>query len=431
MKLNKSLFYILMVLPAILLQSCLKDQEDIFDTPSSIRMQEVLDNAKKVLTSSEEGWAFDYYPDRNQSYGGYAYTVKFDNEKVTVGAELKPGTFESSLYKLTNDNGPILSFDSYNTLMHYFATPSSAEYEGKDGDFEFIIMSVTDNLITLRGKRTGNTMYMRRLTQTPSTYINAVFNISDNIIISSASGKLGASEISCAIDLGGRRMDITYMKGEEAIVVSECYIPSETGIRFYNPIELNGAILTELDYNIDTSTFSGKDSAGNEITLAGTLSEDYTPFVQFEGKYDFNYLYGSIEVTLVPDRENNRYLIQGFNENYSIVANYVKSKGYLNITSQKVGESAGQQTWLCGWGLDNEGYFSWSTECGMYLIRDTEKEGTYNFRTNTYLETPADSFILYAFSGAPSNSTAIGAASAPWLINNEYRVPYPKSIVKK
>ena len=104
MKLYKTLLYVLMILPALLLQSCLKDQEDIFDTPSSIRMQELLDNAKKVLTSSEEGWAFDYYPDRNLAYGGYAYTVKFDNQKVTVGSELAPGTFESSLYKLTNDN---------------------------------------------------------------------------------------------------------------------------------------------------------------------------------------------------------------------------------------------------------------------------------------------------------------------------------------
>ena len=73
MKLNKTLLYVLMVLPTLLLQSCLKDQEDVFDTPSSIRMQEVLDNAKKVLTSPKEGWAFDYDPDRNLSYGGYAY----------------------------------------------------------------------------------------------------------------------------------------------------------------------------------------------------------------------------------------------------------------------------------------------------------------------------------------------------------------------
>lgn len=430
MKLNKTLLYVLMVLPTLLLQSCLKDQEDIFDTPSSIRMQEVLDNAKKVLTSSEEGWAFEYFPDRYQSYGGFAYAVKFDNQQVTAVFELEPESSESSLYKLTNDNGPILSFDSYNTFLHYFATPSSSNYEGMDGDFEFIIMSVTEDLITLRGKRTGNTMYLRRLAKDPATYIKAVYTISDNIIASTAKGTLGTSDISCFIDLDSRRMDITYMKGDEAVVASASYIPNETGIRFYNPMELNGATLSELSYNIDTYTFSGKDSEGNEITLVGALSEDYTPFIQFAGTYDFNYLYGTIEVTFVPDRDNNRYLIKGFNENYDVVANYIKSKGYLNITSQKVGDNGNQQIWLLGWSAAT-GYLSWSTECGMYIVKDVDKEDTFNFITNSYLDTPADSFILNVFNGAPSSSTRVGAATAPWLINDDYRIPYLESIVKK
>lgn len=431
MKLDKTLLYVLMVLPTLLLQSCLKDQEDIFDTPSSIRMQEALDNAKKVLTSSEEGWIFDYYPDRYLSYGGYVYTVKFDNQKVTVGSELAPGVFESSLYKLTNDNGPILSFDSYNTLMHFFSTPSSSQYEAFDGDFEFILMKVTDDLITLRGKRTGNTMYLRRLTQAPATYISAASNISDNIIISSATGTLGALELSCTIDMDSRRMDITYMKGEEAVLVSECFIPSATGISFYNPIELNGVTVSDLAYDTETFTFSGKDSKGNDIMLVGTLAEDYTPFDEFAGTYDLTYEAGTLEVTLVPDKENNRYLIQGLNENYDIAANYVKGKGYLNITSQKVGDSGDQQIWFCGFSVDTGGYLSWSTECGMYLIKDTKKEGSYNFATNAYIDTPADSFIVYVFKGTPSNNTALGGAEAPWLINDSNQVRYPQSIVKK
>ncbi len=427
MKLNKTLLYVLMVLPTLLLQSCLKDQEDVFDTPSSIRMQEVLDNAKKVLTSSEEGWAFDYYPDRYLSYGGYAYTVKFDNQKVTVGSELDPSTLEASLYKLTNDNGPVLSFDSYNTLMHYFATPSSSYYEGLDGDFEFIIMEVTDDLITLRGKRTGNTMYMRRLTKPATTYIENVYAICDNIIFSSANGTLGSSEISCAIDVDARQIDITYMNGGEALVGSGSFIPTETGIHFYTPVELNGATLTDLDYDIDTFTFNGKDSKGNEITFTGVVAEDYTRFKEFEGKYDFNYYYGTLEVTLVPDKDNNRYLIKGLNENYDITANYVKAKGCLNITSQIVGTSGSNQIWLCGWGLKSGGNLTTAGACGMYLVKSMEKEGTYNFIPNTYLDVVADSFILYVSDG----SKLTGAATAPWLINGSYQIPYLESIVKK
>lgn len=427
MKLNKTLLFILMALPTLVLQSCLKDQEDIFDTPSSIRMQEVLDNAKKVLTSSEEGWAFDYYPDRNLSYGGYAYTVKFDNQKVTVGSELKPGAFESSLYKLTNDNGPVLSFDSYNTLMHYFATPSSSQYEGLDGDFEFIIMEVTDDLITLRGKRTGNTMYMRRLTKPAATYIENTFAICDNIIFSTANGTLGSTEISCAMDVEGRQMDITYMNGEEAQIGSGSFIPTETGIHFYTPIELNGATLTDLDYDIDTFTFTGKDSKGNDIKLVGVVAKDYARFKEFEGTYDFNYSYGTLEVTLVPDKDNNRYLIKGLNENYDIVANYVRSKGCLNITSQKVGESGSDQIWFCGWGVKGGGNLTTAAACGMYLVKSMEKEGTYNFIPNNYLDVVADSFILYIVSGGKLTDPP----TAPWLINDEFRVPYLKSIVRK
>lgn len=427
MKLNKTLLYVLMVLPTLLLQSCLKDQEDVFDTPSSIRMQEVLDNAKKVLTSSEEGWAFDYYPDRYLSYGGYAYTVKFDNQRVTVGSELDPSTLEVSLYKLTNDNGPVLSFDSYNTLMHYFATPSSTHYEGLDGDFEFIIMEVTDDLITLRGKRTGNTMYMRRLTKPATTYIDNVYAICDNIIFSSANGTLGTSEISCAIDVDARQIDITYMNGGEALVGSGNFIPTETGIHFYTPVELNGATLTDLDYDIDTFTFSDKDSKGNAIAFVGVVGEDYARYNEFEGKYNLTYDRGTIEVTLVPDKENNRYLIQGLNENYNVVANYVKSKGYLNITSQKVADDGSLQIWLCGWSLDTGGNLTWDTNCGMYLVKDLEAEGTFNFVTNNYLDTPADSFIVWVLNG----SASVGIASAPWLIYNNARLAYPRHIVKK
>lgn len=427
MKINKTLLYLLMVLPALLLQSCLKDQEDVFDTPSSIRMQEVLDNAKRVLTSSEQGWVFDYYPDRNQSYGGYVYTVKFDSKEVTAGFELAPGVTETSLYKLTNDNGPVLTFDSYNTLLHFFATPSSSAYEGMDGDFEFVIMSVTDDLITLRGKRTGNTMYMRRLTKDPVEYINAVSAISDNIITATGTGTVGNMEISCNIDLDGRRIDITYMNGDNAILASSRYIPSETGIRFYTPLEFNGATLSELNYDTETFTFSGKDSAGNDVTIIGTLAEDYAKFDEFAGTYLFKYYYGTIEVTLVPDKDNNRYLIKGLNENYDVVANYVKSKGYLNVTSQKVGESDGLQIWLCGWALDAGGNLTTASNCGMYLVKDLKKDGTFNFVTNDYLDVPADSFILYT----ASETALIGAATAPWLINNKYQVPYLEYLVKK
>ena len=170
----------LLLLSTLLFQSCLKDQEDVFDKSSSLRMQEVLDKTKAALTGNENGWTLDYYPSRDLSYGGIAYAIQFKGTEATVYSQ-NAEKGETSLYKLTNDDGPVLSFDTYNSLMHAYATPSSSEYEAKDGDFEFIIMDVQSDLITLKGKRSGNMMYMHRLSQPAKEYIAAVQNIEEKM----------------------------------------------------------------------------------------------------------------------------------------------------------------------------------------------------------------------------------------------------------
>ena len=163
----------ILLLSTLLFQSCTSDQDDIFSNSSSLRMQEVLDKAKAALTGNDNGWALDYYPDRNLTYGGIAYAIQFNGTVATVFSQ-EADKSEKSLYKLTNDDGPVLSFDTYNSLMHAYATPSPSEYEAKDGDFEFIIMDIQNDLITLKGKRSGNLMYMHRLSQSAREYIAAV-----------------------------------------------------------------------------------------------------------------------------------------------------------------------------------------------------------------------------------------------------------------
>ena len=91
---------LLLLLPLLVFQSCMKDQEDLFDEPSSLRMQKTLDNTRKVLEGSEKGWLIDYYVGDNQQYGGYAFTVKFDSLSCTASSELSADT-ATSYYKLT------------------------------------------------------------------------------------------------------------------------------------------------------------------------------------------------------------------------------------------------------------------------------------------------------------------------------------------
>ena len=81
---GKGFLFFALLLSTLLFQSCLKDQEDIFDKSSSLRMQEVLDKTKAALTGNENGWSLDYYPNRNLTYGGIAYAIQFKGTEATV-----------------------------------------------------------------------------------------------------------------------------------------------------------------------------------------------------------------------------------------------------------------------------------------------------------------------------------------------------------
>lgn len=432
MKLNKFFIAIGLAVTAMSLQSCLKDQEDFFDESSSERLQAALENAKAVLTSSEHGWAFDYYPDRNLSYGGFVYALKFDDKKVTVRCEISASEVETSLYKLTNDNGPILSFDSYNSLMHFFATPSSDEYQAMDGDFEFLILNVTDDLITLKGNRTGNTMYLHRLDEDPETFIKAVGKIYDTNVLSSASGTIGSNTFNCENDILTHYMEFSW--GED-MTAGDYYLSTPTGIRFKEPVVVNGATISELTYTFDENTkagaFSGEDSAGNQISIAGVLPETYAYFEEYLGDFQLFYYNAnrSLNVKIEGDKKTGSYAIHGFNSNYDVAASYNKAVGCLEINSQLLGIEGSTAVWLASWSLSGGGSLNWGSSCGVFALKDPETPGLFLFSPNNG-PLATDSFILWT-TNLSGSSTGQLSSSSSFLINGSTQVPYLTGLVKK
>lgn len=73
---------------SILLSSCVQDVDDVFDEPSSVRVEKALAEYQTLLKSAEYGWAMEYYPSSTQAYGGYLFTMKFkDGDQVTVSTD--------------------------------------------------------------------------------------------------------------------------------------------------------------------------------------------------------------------------------------------------------------------------------------------------------------------------------------------------------
>ncbi len=428
MRLNKLFIATLLAFSTLALQSCLKDQEDFFDESSSERMQAVLENTKAVLTSSDNGWIFDYYPDRNLSYGGCVYVLKFDNKNVSARYEIEPDLVETSSYKLNTNNGPVLSFDSYNSLLHYFATPSSGEYQAKDGDFEFMIMNVTEDLITLRGNRTGNTMYLRRLNEDPDAFVHAIGKIYDTNVLPSANGSVGANAITCKNDINAHYMEF-FWGGDNSQSSGEYYLSTSTGIRFKNPVTVNGATISELNYTFDDSNksgaFTGEDSNGNSISLSGVLPETYAFFNEFKGSFTFSYANGAknVNCTLVPDKVNGIITISGLNRNYDLIATYNRSLGCMELCGQVVAVTSDSQILFMG-GTSSSFYAKSSV--GFFFIKNPQNPTHYEIMPNNdpYSSKCNNSFVII------ESADKYYIPPTSYRINGDYNISNVKAFIK-
>ena len=245
------------MLPAVLMTSCLKDQDDTFSESATLRSANYLANVKEVLMSSENGWILNYYPDREQSYGGFVYTLKFDKQNVTVGFELAKDISKTitTTYMLDNEDGPVISFDTYNDYMHFFSTPTGASgaggYEAYDGDFIFIIMNVSEdkNTITLKGNRTGNIMYMHRLTGSEGEdYLDDIIELKKTMPIYYMIPD-GTDMITASLSNG-----VATFEGKDTNI-EVAYHYSTDGIVFYNPITIQDHEITGITYAGSAETY--------------------------------------------------------------------------------------------------------------------------------------------------------------------------------
>lgn len=255
MKANRIFIALLLALPALFLQSCLKDQEDVFDSPYSKRVSDFLQQAQDTLVKAPYGWALDYYPESNQQYGGVAYTIRFTRDNAIVRYENNPDDGEvKSRYSMKDDSGPVLSFDTYNDFLHVYATPKDGEYRGKEGDFEFVIDSIGSDRIKLKGKKSENTMYLRKLTADAAEYMEKVTEVSADFIFSEMKVTVGGKPYSIVItDLDNRQLALY---DGNTLVGASAYAFTDHGIRLYLPVTVNGVRLYDLTYDSATAKLS-------------------------------------------------------------------------------------------------------------------------------------------------------------------------------
>lgn len=288
---KKTIIYTLLALLATGVQSCFFSEKDIFDESASNRMEATLDEFRTMLTDAPNGWILEFYAGEGHDEGGVVLLMRFEGEKVTVASDTEvldfvtgdtyaPGTEMSSLFELIEDQGPVLSFDTYNVLIHNWSEPKgNADVDGYAGDYEFVIMSGTENRFELKGKKRNVKMQMTRLDAgtTWEEYINSCLAIrkeSENY--STLVGYDGGKKfLNSAVCMGNI---FTLTKTDTAGNLSRekiSYVYTDKGLRFYEPTKINGVECYSFAWNEASKIFVSEENPSVELRYEQPA--DYVP----------------------------------------------------------------------------------------------------------------------------------------------------------
>lgn len=418
---RKYYFIIIAMLCCTLLQSCYKEEDNLFSQSSSQRVTEDVKKYTSLLESSDKGWLLQYYPGGSAKiYGGYNLLIKFSKGKATlssdvaVSEDIPAWTDVTSLYNVNAEQGAVLSFDTYNPVIHFFTEPISSDMmDGYEGDFEFVIMNATDNDIVLQGKKYKTIMHLTRL---PEDFDKATFT--KNIEKITESIKYNSFSVSA----GGKDYGKVSMSSQNLVgaigdsTVQAPYVFTEKGIHLYAPLRVGTDSISDLTFDATKQSFTD----GN-VTLAGIPDPAYEAF---KGAYTFKYQTTltsapkTFDVSIEEGVYGSSYIMKGFMINgtpMNITIQY--ANGQMQILAQKLTSLTAGDLYLCPWDIvDGEGNFTWNAQVGLVAEPDPKQPGVYNLVDNgvwgTYI---TDSFIAAVISGS-SYVTDYGRYILPQLI---------------
>lgn len=254
----KKIFNLLFISLAIILySSCTPEEDDLFENSSAQRIEEAIRINTEVLTSAQNGWLMEYYPSATQQYGGYTILVSFNkNGQTTVASDVfEADRTATSTYVLRQSAGVILSFETYNEVMHFFSNPDNpanigTDGKGMEGDFEFNIQKATKDSVVMIGRKTKSRIVMTPLKQDViwKDYL-AKIQDADEIYSSFVAYEYKEGDFKASVKVSYRNLSITYNEEEGSKTINAPYIIAEDGsIKFYEPLTLNGKTIEGLKY---------------------------------------------------------------------------------------------------------------------------------------------------------------------------------------
>ena len=267
----------LVVLSTLTLASCKNEVDRIFDEDAVIRLDKAKAEYTDILTSNGGKWQLEYFA--NETEQGYVYLMTFSkNGSVTIsghnkwinyiqtGSAKKPAFGSAvSLWEVIADNGPVLSFNTYNKYFHLFADPydipseSSAQTTtdidesgyGHEGSYEFNIMKYSGDTLYISSKKPTQSerfvdMIMTRLPADidDEVYMNEVVAMADSFFNSKVNQVYInlPDGVRWIVKNGATSILKMFREGADEISTAETHnvIITHDGLSFMDPVTLDG-----------------------------------------------------------------------------------------------------------------------------------------------------------------------------------------------
>lgn len=244
-------YYLLSLLGLLLFAGCDKKKDRIFEDSPTQRLNDAVANAQTVLKSKSNGWIMQYYPGKGAALGGFNIFVNFtNNSDVNLQGDyaLPPtssfyATSVTSTYKVYAGAGPILTFDTYNPILGFFAAPGAlsgvvSNDGGFGGDIEFLVSKATADSVILKGRKTGNRIVMVPMPASPATVI-ASYKTAWNKYWSPNSYRFETAT-------GNINLSFGWFMELESLTDVYSFRVTPTGLDFYETVTVNGITFKEL-----------------------------------------------------------------------------------------------------------------------------------------------------------------------------------------
>ncbi len=432
----KKLFLIPILALTLALSGCVNEVEEVFETPASERLDQMMKECQQLLTAAEHGWMIQYYPSSSLAYGGSTYAAKFEqNGDVTVTGDVAANTTGdvkktvTSHYSINSSSSVVLTFDTFNDYIHYWSDPDPYSDNKFEGDFEWAYVEGDAKQMIFRGIKTDNKVVFTALDTDIVSAIESVVNLKYEV-----SDKL---YMGYKMDGGAELYDdalysvLTYYPdgNTEGAYQKIPYAYTPTGITFYEPVTIGGVTVQNFDWQEGTFVATDAKSASGAATEAkieGFHSEEFIHYDDFLGEWELNQNGTKTTVTMKEKVRYQSYTLSKIGK-FDVEVGYSKTDGSLSLTYQYVGRyksgSTNYYVYLCPWDAA-AGYLCW-TQGNGFVLRNIGEDGqlVMEFKDNGKWGSYVTSSII--FSGWKNNTPGTGTRT------NIQRLTYFKTLTKK